>query len=241
MPTVNWRVDIADPAERRRILAEVERLAPWYHSFDLADWLVIEGRHASRTTQEALDRLGFPERFDGQSVLDVGCNSGLYSFLALTRGAARVVGVEIVPKALAQAALIGELLELEVEFIEGDVHEVGSALGQFDTVICSGLLYHIHDPTNVLLRLASVCTGTLLLESEFLLEPELSETARFIEGTYMEDATNWWIFGPTCMERMVRACGFRTAEFRGFHREPRGALSPEGIPMGGRGFLIATK
>ncbi len=38
-----------------------------------------------------------------------------------------------------------------------------------------------------------------------------------------------------------RAAGFQSAQFRGFYREPHGELSPEGIPKGGRGFLIGKK
>ena len=31
--------------------------------------------------------------------------------------------------------------------------------------------------------------------------------ARFIGGTYMDDPTNWWIYGPQCLEGMVKEAG----------------------------------
>ena len=142
---------------------------------------------------------------------------------------------------IERAQLIGRLLGLDAEFLKMGVHEVSLELGMFDVVICSGLLYHIADPSNVLLALSAVCKGTILVESEFILDPIHTHMARFIEGTYRDDETNWWIYGPECMAGMVRAAGFRTAEFKGFYREPHGQVSEEGIPVGGRGLLIGTK
>jgi hypothetical protein len=65
--------------------------------------------------------------------------------------------------------------------------------------------------------------------------------ARFIDGTYRDDPTNWWIYGPQCLEGMVTAAGFQSAQFKGFYFEPHGEVTAEGIPRGGRGFLIGKK
>ncbi len=238
---MDWRVEVESPAERARIRADIAALGPWYQSFKLGDWLEIEGGHDSEFVLASFDRLGFPADFSCQRVLDVGCNAGHYSLVAKARGAREVVGVELNSQPVRQARYLSNLLGLDVKFIHDDVHNVGPGLGTFDTVICTGLMYHLPDPANVLARLSAVCTDTILIESEFLLEPEFTAMARFIEGAYKGDRTNWWIHGPECFEGMVRAAGFRSAEFKGFFYEPRGELSPEGIPMGGRGFLIGTK
>lgn len=236
-----WSIEVRDPAERARILQRVARLEPWYHSFELADWLVTSGAHKSEEIQRGLDALGFPTDLAGARVLDVGSNAGFYSFLAEQRGARSVLGVELDPRYVEQARFVGSLLGSNAEFRVGDVHEVGPALGTFDVVICSGLLYHVADPTNVLLALASVCSGTMLLESEVLVEDELTDCARFVEGTYMGYSSTWWIYGPECLAGMVRAAGFAKAEFKGFYRRPIGQRTPEGIPRGGRGLVIASK
>jgi tRNA (mo5U34)-methyltransferase len=238
---LNWHLDVKSIEEREEIVNAVKRLGPWYHSFDLADWLKIEAIHDGDSVLACLDRLGFPRDFSDKTVLDVGCSAGYYSFVARSRGARRVVGVELDPHYVQQARYLSNLLRLDVDFMNGDAHQIDASLGMFDIVICTGLMYHIQDPTNVLSRLSAVCTDTLLVESEFLLDPALSSMARFIEGTYMDDPTNWWIYGPQCLEGMVRAAGFQSAEFKGFYREPHGEHSPEGIPKGGRGFLIGKK
>ncbi len=238
---MNWRLDVNSTEERAGILDAIKRLEPWYHSFNLADWLKIEAIHDSDSVLASLDQLGFPRDFSGKTVLDVGCNAGYYSFVAKARGANRVVGVELDPHCVQQAEYLSNLLGLDAEFINDDAHGIDASLGTFDIVICTGLMYHIADPTNVLSKLSTVCTDTILIESEFLLDPALTSMARFIEGTYMDDPTNWWIYGPQCLEGMVREAGFQSTEYKGFYREPHGELSPEGIPKGGRGFLVGKK
>ncbi len=238
---MNWHLDVNPIEERQEILNTVKRLEPWYHSFHLADWLRIEGSHDGDSVLASLDRLGFPHDFSGKTVLDAGCNAGYYSFVAKRRGAERVLGVELDSHCCRQAQYLSSLLGLDVQFMNDDAHNVDASLGAFDIVICTGLMYHIPNPTNVLSKLSAVCTDTILIESEFLLDPALTSMARFIEGAYMGDPTNWWIYGPQCLEGMVRAAGFQSAEFKGFYREPHGEQSPEGIPKGGRGFLIGKK
>ena len=92
---MNWQLDVNPIEERQEILNTVKRLQPWYHSFHLADWLKIEAIHDGDSVLDCLDRLGFPRDFSDKTVLDIGCNAGYYSFVAKTRGAKRVVGVEL--------------------------------------------------------------------------------------------------------------------------------------------------
>jgi tRNA (mo5U34)-methyltransferase len=236
-----WRLDVDSIEEREEILKDTVTLAPWYQSFDLADWLEITGVHDGDSVLACLDLLGFPRDFSDKTVLDVGCNAGYYGFVAKSRGASRVTGVELDPHFVRQARYLATLLGLDVDFLHDDVHNVHTGLGIFDIIICSGLMYHITDPTNVLARMSEVCADAILIESEFLLDPALTHMARFIEGTYRGDPSNWWIYGPECLEGMVRAAGFQDAQFKGFYFEPHGERTEEGIPRGGRGFLIGRK
>jgi hypothetical protein len=50
-----------------------------------------------------------------------------------------------------------------------------------------------------------------------------------------------WIYSPRCLEGIVGAAGFQNAQFKGFYFEPHGEETAEGIPRGGRGFLIGKK
>jgi SAM-dependent methyltransferase len=62
---------------------------------------------------------------EGATVLDVGCGSGVLSFVAARLGAARVVGCDASPEAVADATLNAERLGLgkRVEFREGNLLE----------------------------------------------------------------------------------------------------------------------
>jgi predicted RNA methylase len=50
-----------------------------------------------------------PERLDGKSVLDIGCNGGFYSIEMARRGAARVLGVDHDEAYLEQARFAAEV------------------------------------------------------------------------------------------------------------------------------------
>src|ERR1700745_631716 len=82
------------------IMAEVQRLAPWFHCIDLGDGLLTKSKSAigepvdhPRPTWENV-KVALPADPAGQTVLDVGCNAGFYSIQAKRRGAARVLGLD---------------------------------------------------------------------------------------------------------------------------------------------------
>lgn len=92
----------------------------------------------------------------GKSVLDVGCGTGGMALEAARLGAARVVGVDMLPRWIR---LIGERLEREdsevrrrVEFVCADVHE-WEPEDAFDVVVSRTAFEHIHDPGPFLHRI----------------------------------------------------------------------------------------
>jgi SAM-dependent methyltransferase len=58
--------------------------------------------------------------------LDLGCGSGIWS-VELARKGWQVTGVDLVPKALRRARARAEKAGVEVEFVEGDVTDLGAA------------------------------------------------------------------------------------------------------------------
>jgi len=73
----------------------------------------------------------------GREVCDLGCGTGILACGASLLGAARVVGVELDPAALAVAKRNAARLGAEIELVQGDVRDRGfmEGLGTFDTVI----------------------------------------------------------------------------------------------------------
>src|SRR5207247_1759558 len=129
----------------------------------------------------------------------------------------------------------------EVELRQGDQDSLPPGTS-FDVVLNTGVIYHLQNPMEFLIKIARLTREMMYLESEVLIDPKYSAYAWFIEGNYCEDPSNWWVYGPRCVERMVRAAGFRHVEFQGFVWKPeRGARTPEGFVRQGRGAFVCRK
>lgn len=218
----------------------------WHHRVVIEDAagrrLETPGDYRCAEWLAALDARGLPHDLRGKTVLDVGCNAGFYSFVAMARGAASVTGIDSDPYFLAQAELVREIVDLPAAFERMDVRDLDPSVGTFDVVLCTGLLYHLQDPMAALNRLCAVTRELLYIESELLTDEDLTGHAWFIERTYLDDPTNWWIFGPGCLERMARAAGFSDVAFQGFlWVPPPGTATPEGFLRQGRGAIVCRK
>ncbi|MFN6560869.1 MAG: class I SAM-dependent DNA methyltransferase [Nostoc sp. ChiSLP01] len=75
----------------------------------------------------------------GKSILDLACKEGFFTRLLFSYGPARLVGVDISSKMIELARLEEPSGSKKIEYIIGDVTEVGS-LGSFDLVVSSYLL-----------------------------------------------------------------------------------------------------
>src|SRR3984893_3174238 len=196
----------------------------YYHQYTIRDrsgqTLQTIGPHPCFGVLASLDRFGFPRDFTGKTVLDIGCNSGFYSFAAKLRGATSVLGVDYFQHCVDQATLMREILQVDVEFRQGDGEALRQGMGPFDIVINTGVIYHLQNPMQVLSNMARLTREFMFLESEMLIDPKYSEYAWFIEHEYCRDGSNWWLYGPECAVRMARAAGFSRVEFHGFVWRP---------------------
>ncbi len=129
-----------------------------YQRIELPYGLEIPGRDSTVKIEAIL-----PRDLSGKSVLDVGCYYGLYSHEAKRRGAGRVLGLELDPERVAVARKISELIGDGVEIRQGDITRV--VLDEkFDLVLFLSVLHHIHEPIQVVRRLAELCSDTLVIE-----------------------------------------------------------------------------
>jgi tRNA (mo5U34)-methyltransferase len=200
-------------AEHSELRQAVEAIR-WAHRIDLGQGVVTPGIFDNRQT---LERLRLPENLAGQTVLDVGCWDGFYSFEAERRGAERVLATDsFVWRAGRRDAflLARRALRSGVEDREIDVLELSpDAVGTFDMVLFLGVLYHMKHPMLALERVASVTRRLLVVETVIDLLYLPGKALRFYPGAELDgDATNW--FGPTpaALEAMLRVVGFRRVE-----------------------------
>jgi tRNA (mo5U34)-methyltransferase len=215
---------------RDEIEARVQALDPWFHNLDLGGVKTAPqhflGDYPGTLWQHISSAL--PDRLDGRTVLDIGCNAGFFSLEMRRRGAARVVGVDSDPRYLAQARLASEVSGLEVEYRELSVYDVARLGERFDVVLFMGVLYHLRHPLLALDLVREHVVADLLVfqsmlrgsQKRFPVAPDypFSETEifdhpswpklHFVEHEYSGDWTNWWIPNRACVEAMLRNAGF---------------------------------
>jgi tRNA (mo5U34)-methyltransferase len=226
---------IHDPETLRQ---EIARLGEWFQNFHLGQVQTAPHHPLGDYPNIKWNRFRsvLPERLDGASVLEVGCNAGFYSFEMKKRGAGRVVGIDTDERYLRQAAFMANQLELEVEFKQLSVYDVAQLGTHFDYVLFLGVLYHLRYPMLALdLIRKHVAHGTLLVQSmlrgaaevlrikedytfwetEVFAQPGYPQL-HFVEHSYAGDWTNWWIPNQACLEAMLRSAGYEVVA----HPEP---------------------
>ena len=149
----------------------------WFHTFALAPGVYTPG--FARDHRYRIPALT-TERLQGRRVLDVGTFDGFYAFLAESRGASRVVGVDneqyvawirgrfgidLAPAAGFDA--IHELRGSKVVYEKMDALEVGKLGERFDVVLCFGMLHRVADPVGMLKALADTLDpgGEIIVET----------------------------------------------------------------------------
>jgi tRNA (mo5U34)-methyltransferase len=108
------------------------------------------------------------------------------------------------------------------------VYEIAALGERFDVVLFMGVLYHLRHPLLALDLIAEHVVGDLLVfqsmqrgsnEVENLEENYDFWTAEqfdrpgfpklhFIEHSFADDPTNWWVPNRACVEAMLRSAGF---------------------------------
>ncbi|MFN0061266.1 MAG: class I SAM-dependent methyltransferase [Myxococcaceae bacterium] len=86
------------------------------------------------TTPPAAKLVAFARVKPGQTVLDVGCGTGVVAITAARQGA-RVVGLDLTPELLESARDNAKLAGAEVEWVEGDAESLPFEAARFDVVL----------------------------------------------------------------------------------------------------------
>jgi len=211
---------------------EIEQLGPWFHNIHLPSGEQTAPNHTlgdfpAFKWQEIEGHL--PADLSGWQVLDVGCNAGFYSIELAKRGA-HVLGIDVDPHYLRQAAWVARQfgLENQVELQQLQVYDVARLDRQFDLIWYMGVLYHLRYPLLSLDILAQKARGLMVFQTLTMPGEETQETPEdfplyeraqmqqdywpkmaFIEKKMAGDLTNWWAPNHAAIEAMLRSCGLR--------------------------------
>lgn len=103
-------------------------------------------------------------------ILDLACLEGLYAVELALHGAT-VVANDIRLRNVAITAFVKEMLGAErLEIRHDDVRNLSKArYGEFDVVLCQGILYHLDTPASFALleNIHDVCTGFVVIDTHY--------------------------------------------------------------------------
>jgi tRNA (mo5U34)-methyltransferase len=203
----------------------------WFHSMNIAPGVRSKGHYDPSIH---FDRAQFPTNLTGKSVLDIGAWDGFYSFEAERRGASRVLATDSwawqgrsplpfregdpTPRFGSKRGfdLVHEVRDSKVESMEIDVMDLSpEKVGTFDVVCFLGVLYHLPHMFLAIEKVASVCDGLLILETQTDMLLSRRPSAAFYPGDDLRgDESNWWAPNLPGLSGMLRAAGFTDIEFK---------------------------
>lgn len=157
-------------------VVEIQRqalqLGPWVNAFEYKGML-FPLRDSSRGGTVPPPRGGHTGTFfqmfpDARRILELGSLEGADTVRLARRPHTSVVAVEGRAENVARARFVVDLQELSnVTLLHADVETFDLAsLGRFDAVLCTGLLYHLQRPWDLLATL-SMMTDKLLLWTHY--------------------------------------------------------------------------
>ncbi len=169
---------------RRAVIA---RYGPWTaHNIHLRDGLytmgsAVEGDEFKlrRVLQAVADASSKP--LGSLRVMDLACLEGMYA-LEFARHGSEVVAIEGREANIAKARFARDALGLgSVELLRDDVRNFSRARhGEFDVVLCLGILYHLDAPDVFVFleRIAEACTRLAVVDTHVSLNAEVQRSHR---------------------------------------------------------------
>jgi len=153
----------ADGVSKAEIKKQAAELGPWRKGPFEVGGVLIDGHWDSAPKWHRA--MAAAESIRGRSVCDIGCNNGYYLYRMKEAGAAQILGIDPVAKFEAQFSWLQSFEQVPgLAFRRQGFEELS---GQFDTIFCMGVLYHVHNP-HALFETMKACLakgGTLIIET----------------------------------------------------------------------------
>lgn len=193
--------------EQQRITQLLKNMMPWrkgpFHLYGIN----IDTEWRSDWKWERL--IPHINNLEGQTVLDVGCNSGYHLWRMIGAGAKLAVGIDPMALYLCQFEAIRKLLgnDQRAHLLPLGIEELPK-LNAFDTVFSMGVLYHRRSPLDHLFQLKDqlVDGGQLVLET-LVIDGDLHQ-ALMPGERYAQMRNVYFIPSVPTMINWLYKCGF---------------------------------
>jgi len=217
------------PLSNDELRERLAPLGPWYVPFALGDGVntmeftddfgsaIFADDNAMRMQFRSELIGGTIERLFGSElgecrVLDIGCNSGWFSFDFAERGARSVDGVDLRAHNIEQARFLAGYFGFpQVDFAVADATAFDDDR-TWDVVLNLGVLYHVTDPLSFMQRTYELCTRFAVLDTICHEEP-FSGFVLFNakDPSHPHEGRESWEFHPTYRGAIdaLRYAGFR--------------------------------
>jgi SAM-dependent methyltransferase len=229
----------------------IERFEGWHYQFELQGILtpITDSRNVNRHRQRKqyffeplLQICGGSLR--GRRVLDLGCNAGYWSLAALEAGCDFVCAIDARQVHVEQAQLVFEAHGIDpqrYQLIQGDLFETDlEQFGEFDVVLCLGLLYHINRPMELLRRIAALNRHFLVIDTNIYPSPLptiLLCHENTVDPRHAVESTLICLPSAAAVIEMVRSLGYHGVMLRPDFSDYTGAEDFQGGRR--RAFLCA--
>lgn len=204
------------PKTPAQIAAGFNQRAPWVTRFTIGGQGYggqFDAEHDPRIPQ-------FYESFPNvRTLLELGCLEGGQTFQLARRPGVSLTAVEARRFNLEKARWVGGLLGIQnVRFVQADLEKRPlSAFGRFDAVFCSGVLYHLPRPWELLDGFRGVAPRVFIW-TQYADEAKVTETREGFPGHWYQEhgpgdplsgmsPKSFWITLPALLNRL-RQNGF---------------------------------
>jgi tRNA (mo5U34)-methyltransferase len=151
----------------------------WFYPFVMPNGQIVPSSHEHQLdlihdTRTRMMR-DFIHRHFGTPVanhcnaIDIACHQGWFSSKLIEYGFANVLAIDARENHIADSELIFSALDQssKIQTLQSDVHSLDThALGQFDLVLCFGLIYHLENPIGALRKSFELCKNVCLIETQ---------------------------------------------------------------------------
>lgn len=204
MPKLKKGIDI------EKMIEELKKVE-WYHEMRFGDYIAQSYRGFPQEERAVI----LSKSFKDKTVLDIGCASGYFGFLAEDEGASKVLMID--GYEMPARNLTFKYYDTKVEFKLLNIYELDKLDMQFDVVLFMGLFFHLAHPLYALelVHKKLNMNGELYLEV-LIVEPE---EGRAYMVPKLRATWPWWQCTMNCVLEMLKYTKYKNIEIQSTFEE----------------------